>query len=261
MHSGRRDGQNHANNEQTKQRKQSKILNEFWKQSKRLLNKGQHELYDTITEDSTKLENPEEAKTHIRKYFKDLYQAQPGKLEYEQWTEHIQQNVKETNKQMDELPDPCPITTKEIKQATKQLKQGKSMGPDNIPNEAIIEANQTVLEIYKAELNKIIKNRTPPLQWQKGLIRRLYKGKGIKGKCSCKRGMILASNVGKLYERILNNRISKEVDISEAQAGGQEGKAITDHLLILKDLLKDAQNKRKTSYVAFLNVTKAYDKA
>ena len=52
-----------------------------------------------------------------------------------------------------------------------------------------------------------------------------------------------------------------EVDISEAQADGQKGKATTDHLLILKDLIKDAQNKRKTSYVAFLDATKAYDKA
>ena len=66
-------------------------LNEFWKQSKRILNKGQNELYDTITEDGTKLENPEEAKSHIRKYFRDLYQARPGKPEYEHWTEHIQQ--------------------------------------------------------------------------------------------------------------------------------------------------------------------------
>ena len=37
-------------------------LNEFWKQSKRIPNKGQNELYDTITEDGNKLENPEEVK-------------------------------------------------------------------------------------------------------------------------------------------------------------------------------------------------------
>ena len=75
------------------------------------------------------------------------------------------------------------------------------------------------------------------------------------------RGITLASNMGKLYERIINNRITKEVEISEAQAGGQKGKATTDHLLILKDLIKDAQNRRKTTYAAFLDVTKAYDKA
>ena len=67
--------------------------------------------------------------------------------------------------------------------------------------------------------------------------------------------------MGKLYERIINNRITEEEGITEAQAGGQKGKATTGHLLILKDLIKDAQNKRKTTYAAFLDVTKAYDKA
>ena len=67
--------------------------------------------------------------------------------------------------------------------------------------------------------------------------------------------------MGKLYERIINNRITKEVEITEAQAGGQKGKATTDHLLILKDPINDAQNRRKTTYAAFLDVTKAYDKA
>ena len=67
--------------------------------------------------------------------------------------------------------------------------------------------------------------------------------------------------MGKLYERVINNRITKEVEMSEAQAGGQKGKATTDHLLILKDLIKDAQNRMKTTYAAFLDVTKAYDKA
>ena len=114
-------------------------LNEFWKQSKRILNKGQNEQHDTITEDGIKLENPEEAKKHIREYFRDLYQARPGKLEYEHWTEHIQQTVKETDKTMEKIPDPNPITTKEIKQSIRQLRRGKSMGPDNIPNEAMIE--------------------------------------------------------------------------------------------------------------------------
>ena len=50
---------------------------------------------------------------------------------------------------MDRLPRPGIITSKEIKQTIKQLKRGKSMGPDNIPNEAMIEANHKVLEIYK----------------------------------------------------------------------------------------------------------------
>ena len=36
------------------------------------------------------------------------------------------------------------------------------MGPDNIPNEAMIEADHNVIEINRTELNKILKERHPP---------------------------------------------------------------------------------------------------
>ena len=69
--------------------------------------------------------------------------------------------------------------------------------------------------------------------------------------------------MGKIFERIINNRISKVVNISEAQAGGQKGKATADHFLILNTIIQTHKNKNKNEdlYIAFLDVTKAYDKA
>ena len=49
--------------------------------------------------------------------------------------------------------------------------------------------------------------------------------------------------MGKLFERIMNNRLTKTVNISDAQAGGQKGKATADHLLILNTIIK---NHKKT---------------
>ena len=46
-----------------------------------------------------------------------------------------------------------------------------------------------------------------PPQWKEGSLKRLYKGKGVKGKCSNERGITLASNVGKPFERLVNNRL------------------------------------------------------
>ena len=53
----------------------------------------------------------------------------------------------ERDKTMEKLPDPNPITTKEIKQSIRQLRCGKSMDTDNIPNEAMMEADDNVIEI------------------------------------------------------------------------------------------------------------------
>ena len=89
----------------------------------------------------------------------------------------------------------------------------------------------------------------------------MYKGKGNKGKCSAERGITLASNFGKLYERIINNRALKQINITDAQAGGRKGRATVDHLLVTKEIIQLAKVTRKPLYIAFLDVTKAYDKA
>ena len=89
----------------------------------------------------------------------------------------------------------------------------------------LINANQTTREIYLKEINTIIQSYDIPDQWQVGEITRLYKGKGKKGKCSNERGITLASNFGKLFEIIINNRITPKINMTEAQAGGQKRKS------------------------------------
>ena len=84
---------------------------------------------------------------------------------------------------MQHKPEIKQIDTKELNTAIKKLKRKKSTGPDNIPNEAFIEADQETRTIYQATLNKITKTETIPQEWQEGEIITMYKGKGIKGKC------------------------------------------------------------------------------
>ncbi len=123
------------------------------------------------------------------------------------------------------------------------------------------KANQETKTIYLKILNIILENQLTAKQWQKGIITRLYKGKGQKGKCSNERGITVASNVGKVYERIINNRATKMAKISDAQAGGKAGRSTTDHLLILKDIINLQMGRRKPLLLTYLDVTKAYDKA
>ena len=156
-------------------------------------------------------------------------------------------------------PEPK-ITIKEIKKATKHLKRKKSPGPDNIPNEIFIEANKETQNIYKNILNNILNDNKSPQQWQKGNIIRRYKGKGKKGKCSNERGIMLASNFGKLYERIINNRAEQKVNMSDAQAGGRRGsRATVDHIMIIKEAIQAQKTNKKPIYITFLDITKAYD--
>ena len=50
--------------------------------------------------------------------------------------------------------------------------------------------------------------------------------------------------------------------MTEAQAGGQAGKSTADHINILNSIINHSKRKKKQNlYIAFLDVTKAYDKA
>ena len=142
----------------------------------------------------------------------------------------------------------------------KKAKKEKSTGPDRIPNEAIIEADLETREIYLKVMNQIYQEETIPKEWQEGEIIRIYKGKGEKGKCSNERGITLASNMGKVFERMVNNRVKNEIKTMEAQAGGQPGKSTADHITILNSIINHSRKKRRKQdlYVVFLEVTKAY---
>ena len=87
------------------------------------------------------------------------------------------------------LPDPEPITQKELDKAIKQLKRGKAVGPDGIPNEAMIEADGKTREMYREVINEILKTRTSPEEWHKGHIKRLYKGKARKENAQTNEGL------------------------------------------------------------------------
>ena len=113
-------------------------------------------------------------------------------------------------------------------------------------------------KILREQLENEIREQTRDLADNKN---RRSKGKGKKGKCSNERGITMANNFGKIFERMVNNRITPTINMTESHAGGQKGKATVDHLHRLKNTITHIRQNRKDAYIAFLDVTKAYDKA
>ena len=85
----------------------------------------------------------------------------------------------------------------------KQLQRRKAVGPDDIPNQALIESEDKMRKNILTIFNNIYKTEEIPQEWKHGRIIRIIKGKGKKGQCCNERGITLSSNLGKLFERII----------------------------------------------------------
>jgi hypothetical protein len=230
--------------------------NKIWEMRKKLL-KTTKEEYDIIKEDGETVTDANDTKEYIARYYEELYKAREGRPGTEQWTEKIKNEVKEMTAKAEKQENEPEITETEMRKVQKMLKRRKANGLDDIPNEIFTNASNGTLRTYKNIINKTIHNKEIPKEWKHGEIISIYKGKGVKGKCSNERGITLSSNFGKVYERLICERMKKEIKISDAQGGGRKGSSTSDYIRILGEVLRNNQR----MYVAFLDVTKAYDKA
>ena len=101
-----------------------------------------------------------------------------------------------------------------------------------------------------------------PVDWVLAVIIPLLKGKGYVHDCSNYRDISLLSVVGKLYGRILINRIKDKTEnvISEVQSGFRRGRGCADQTFIVRQICEKYLGKGKDVYFAFLDLEKAYDR-
>ena len=70
----------------------------------------------------------------------------------------------------------------------------------------------------------------------------------------------LTSNVGKVFEKIVNERVIQNLPFSEEQAGGRPNRSTIDQIFSLKEVVKQRSSEIKPTYCAFIDIQKTYDK-
>ena len=155
-----------------------------------------------------------------------------------------------------------PISIGEIKKGISQLRNGASAGPDLLLNEFLKNGTNSLLTYLHCLFNKMYDIGYFPEQWTEGHIIPIFK-KGDTNDVTNYRGITLLSTVGKLFTRILNNRLNswaEDYDIYvEAQAGFRRGMGTTDNIFILNNLITHSLNNNQRLYCAFVDFTKAFD--
>lgn len=160
-----------------------------------------------------------------------------------------------------DLPIDCsPPTKDEIRRAIMQLKTGKSAGPDGIPAE-VLKANVPVtVETLYPLFQSIWKEEDIPLDWKEGYLVKLPK-KGDLSQCSNYRGITLLSTPGKVFNRILLNRMKDAVDalLRDEQAGFRAGRSCVDQITTLRIIIEQSLEWNSSLYITFVDYMKAFD--
>ena len=129
-------------------------------------------------------------------------------------------------------------------------------------NEMIKASNEEILELYMTLFNKIIKEETYPSNWNTSLTQVIHK-EGNKDDPSNYRGIALTSNLSKLFNSILDTRITKYLEdtntIRPEQGGFRKDHRTSDHIFILQTIIKKYTRNRGKLYGCFVDLKKAYD--
>ena len=86
--------------------------------------------------------------------------------------------------------------------------------------------------------------------------------KNSRRKCANYRGISLLSIAGKVFAKILNDRVRclTENRLLEEEAGFRSGRGCIDQIFIIRQLMEKYLEKDKKMYAAFIDMEKAYDK-
>ncbi|TWW59286.1 R2 Retrovirus-related Pol polyprotein from type I retrotransposable element [Takifugu flavidus] len=152
-------------------------------------------------------------------------------------------------------------TTEELSKAIDSLTCGKAPGSDGITAEVHKCGKPALLDKLHKLLCQCWREGAVPHDMRDSTIITLYKNKGDRSDCNNYRGISLLSTTGELFARVVLNRLQvlAEKIYSESQAGFRVGRSTTDMIFSLRQLQEKCREQRKPLYMAFIDLTKAFD--
>ncbi len=150
----------------------------------------------------------------------------------------------------------------EVMEAIRKLKLGKAPGPDGIIAEMLKYGGEIVVDWMMWICNLAWEQSKVPEDWREAIIVSIYKGKGKREECNIYKGISLFSVPGKIYRRILHERMMKVTDksVGDEQGGFWKGRGCVNQNFPVKILVEKYLEKDRTLFAAFMDLEKAYDR-
>ena len=210
--------------------------------------------FDKNTPDDTSGVSPSDWQTH----FSNLLTQSFDPVKKRDLIEHIKQNIDLFKTNLDD-----PFSTEEFDLALKDLKNNKSSSFDQITNEILKSSGKIYKNVFLKLFNSIGQLGLYPSSWKKDILHPIHKS-NEKDDPNNFRGISIASCFGKLFIKLMKNRLQNFLDnknsISKHQGSGKKHSRTSDHLMVIKYLIdKIVKGEKKKLYACFVDVKKAYD--
>ena len=100
-----------------------------------------------------------------------------------------------------------------------------------------------------------------PQDFKDAKIIHLYKNKGDRRLCDNHRGILLLTNAGNIFARMIVNRLTTRLvsTFSESQCNFRSGRGTTDMLFAARQVLEKCREQNLALYMVFVDLTKPFD--
>ncbi|XP_063595337.1 uncharacterized protein LOC134772300 [Penaeus indicus] len=148
-------------------------------------------------------------------------------------------------------------TIEDLSKAIDSLASEKAPGSDGIPPDLIKHCKTTLLLPLHEVLCQCWKEGAVPQDMRDAKIVTLYKNKGERNDCNNYRGISLLSIVGKVILARLQKLVKRVYP--ESQCGFRAERSTVDMVFSLRQLQEKCREQQMPLYVAFIDLTKAFD--
>nr|VZI51952.1 unnamed protein product [Spirometra erinaceieuropaei] len=155
-----------------------------------------------------------------------------------------------------------PPSLQETIRAVQQLSSGKAPGSDAIPAEVYKHGGPLLMDHLTALFQEMWRQGEVPQDFKDATIVHLYKRKGNRQVCDNHRGISLLNIAGKIFVRILLNRLNNHLEqglLPESQCGFRRHRGTADMIFAGRQLQEKCQEMRTHLYSTFVDLTKAFD--
>ncbi|KAK3537003.1 hypothetical protein QTP86_032259 [Hemibagrus guttatus] len=196
--------------------------------------------------DGRVLTSEESVQRRWKEYFEELMNEENEREKRVEGVNSVEQKVDKIRKD-------------EVRKALKRMKSGKAVGPDDIPVEVWKCLGEAAVEFLASLFNRVLESERMPEEWRSVLVP-IFKNKGDVQSCSNYRRIKLMSHTMKLWERVVEARLRKVVEICEQQYGFMPRKSTTDAIFALRILMEKYRDGQRELHCVFVDLEKAYDR-